>query len=96
MQFTVSGTGKELVARAMHRLSVRQADPFIVINCGAIPKNLLESELFGHDYGALDAVFQLPDVSGPGILLDGVHGVTGKALDLFPVFIGVAFQKGFG
>ncbi|MEI6205365.1 MAG: PEP-CTERM-box response regulator transcription factor [Desulfuromonadales bacterium] len=47
-----NGTGKELVAQAIHEASLRKKNPFIPINCGAIPENLMESELFGHEKGA--------------------------------------------
>ena len=79
-----SGTGKELIARFIHAHSRRANQPFIAVNCGAIPPDLLESEMFGHERGAFTGavgarmgMFQL--ANGGTIFLDEIGEMSAAA-----------------
>ena len=79
-----SGTGKELIVRAIHQASKRKSGPFVVVNCGAIPSNLIESEFFGHEAGSFTDAKQLrigkfESADGGTLFLDEIGELTLEA-----------------
>lgn len=90
-----SGTGKELIAQSIHRFSLRKDKPMIVVNCGALPANLIESELFGHEKGAFTGatekrVGKFEQAEGGTIFLDEIGELP---LDLQVKFLRVLQEK---
>ena len=76
-----SGTGKELIVRAIHQASKRKSGPFVVVNCGAIPSNLIESEFFGHEAGSFTDAKELrigkfESADGGTLFLDEIGELT--------------------
>jgi two-component system response regulator HydG len=90
-----SGTGKELVAQAIHRTSARKTKPLVVVNCGALPANLIESELFGHEKGSFTGALskrtgKFEQAEGGTIFLDEIGELP---LDLQVKFLRVLQEK---